>query len=250
MASRPQRRVTPGLEPSLRNGDKPATQPELAQVLGELARKSRSTDWGSRVEFVYQSIRTILQSGQLSAGQRIREEEIAKLLGVSRTPVRAALQRLQQQGLLDLTEGRSLGVVALNRQQLVELYELRQMLEGWSARLAAQRASEGEVAALNRMIDEGLNDPALAGSRNREFHDAIHQAAHNRYLLRALSEVHDAIALLGRTTLLDAKRAKQANREHAEILAAIARHDPEGADRAAQAHVVTAMKERLAQTFA
>lgn len=248
MASRPQRRLTPVPAAPTRNGVK-ADEPEMAQVLREIAKQSRSSDWGSRVEFVYQAIRTILQSGQLSSGQRIREEEIAQLLGVSRTPVRAALQRLQQQGLLDLTEGRSLGVVSLNRQQLVELYELRQILEGWAARLAAQRASEGELAALKKMTDEGLADPALAGSRNRDFHDTIHQAAHNRYLLRALNEVHDAIALLGRTTLLDVKRAKQANREHAEILAAIARHDAEAADRAAQAHVLTAMKTRMDQTF-
>jgi DNA-binding GntR family transcriptional regulator len=247
MASRLQQRPTAS-DSITRNGDK-STEPELAQVLRKLAKQFRSGSWGSRVEFVYQSIRTILQTGQLSAGQRLREEEIANLLGVSRTPVRAALQRLQQQGLLDLTEGRSLGVVSLNRQQLVELYELRQILEGWSARLAAQRASEGELAALKTMIDEGLADPTLAASRNRDFHDAIHQAAHNRYLLRALAEVHDAIALLGRTTLLDAERAHQANSEHAEMLTAIARHDAEAADRAAQQHVMTAMKVRLDQTF-
>lgn len=248
MAFRVQQRPLQGSEPAPRDGDK-SSEPELAQVLRKLAKQSRSANWGSRMEFVYQSIRTILQTGQLSAGQRIREEEIAKLLGVSRTPVRAALQRLQQQGLLDLTEGRSLGVVSLNRQQVVELYELRQILEGWSARLAAQRASEGELAALKKMIEDGLTDPALAASRNRDFHDAIHQAAHNRYLLRALAEVHDAIALLGRTTLLDPKRARQANREHAEMLAAIARHDADAADRAAQEHVMTAMRVRIDQTL-
>lgn len=247
MAPRLQHR--PSSDDTSARHDEKLPDPELARVLRGLAKEARSPDWGSRVEFVYQSIRTILQTGHLSAGQRIREEEIAKLLGVSRTPVRAALQRLQQQGLLDLTEGRSLGVVSLTRQQLVELYELRQMLEGWSARLAAQRASEGELAALHKMIEEGLSDPTLAASRNRDFHDAIHQAAHNRYLLRALAEVHDAIALLGRTTLMDAKRARQANREHAEILAAIARRDPDAADRAAQEHVVSAMKVRLDQTF-
>ncbi len=228
------------------------TEPGLTRLLREAAKQPHAPDWGSRVEFVYQSLRSILQSGHLAGGERIREGEIAALLGVSRTPVRTALHRLQQQGLLDLTDGRSLGVVSLTRQQVIELYEVRQILEGSAARLAAQRASEGEIASLHRMTAESLADgknPAQIAQRNRDFHDAIHQAAHNRYLLRALNEVHDAIALLGRTTLVDKKRANQAGLEHEAILAAIESHDPEAAERAARDHALSAMKVRLDQTF-
>lgn len=221
----------------------------LTDLLRGVAEKAPSASWGSRVEFVYQSLRTILQSGHLSGGERIREETISQILGVSRTPVRAALQRLQQKGLLDVTDGRSLGVVTLSREQVVELYEMRQFLEGWAARLAAQRASDNEIALLKRIAEDNIKHEAeevLRARLNRQFHDAIHHASHNRYLVKTLTEIHDAIAMLGRTTLLDRERAHQANLEHQLILAAIEARDVDRAEAAARSHAESAMRMRLA----
>src|SRR3954462_7176250 len=84
----------------------------------------------SRAEFVYDSLRDAISDGRIAGGERVREEEVARNLGVSRTPVREALQRLQQRGLLVVGAGRGLMVARLSQQQVVELYAMRQILEG------------------------------------------------------------------------------------------------------------------------
>ena len=89
----------------------------------------------SRADFVYDSLRDAIWEGRFAHGERLREEEIASALGVSRTPVREALQRLQQRGLLVIGPGRGLMVAQLSKQQVFELYAMREILEGSAARL-------------------------------------------------------------------------------------------------------------------
>src|SRR5690349_21508614 len=92
----------------------------------------------SRGDFVFESLRDAIWDGRIGRGERVREEEIARNLGVSRTPVREALQRLQQRGLLVVGAGRGLVVNELRHDQVIELYAMREILEGSSARFAAQ----------------------------------------------------------------------------------------------------------------
>ena len=94
----------------------------------------------SRADFVYDSLRDAIWEGRFAHGERLREEEIASALGVSRTPVREALQRLQQRGLLVIGPGRGLMVAQLSKQQVFELYAMREILEG-SAAAALPRAT-------------------------------------------------------------------------------------------------------------
>src|SRR5215468_11463780 len=109
---------------------------------------------GSRADFVFETLRDAIWDGRIARGVRIREEEIARNLGVSRTPVREALQRLQQRGLLVVGAGRGLVVNELRRDQVIELYAMREILEGSSARFAAQHATEDEIAMLHRLQRE------------------------------------------------------------------------------------------------
>ena len=97
---------------------------------------------GSRPEQVYLRLRDLIVQGLLAPGSRVVETEVASRLGVSRTPVREALQRLQQRGLLVLGSGRGLVVAHLSQQQVVELYAMREILEGSAARFAARHANE------------------------------------------------------------------------------------------------------------
>src|SRR5882724_11153169 len=83
----------------------------------------------SRADFVYESLRDAIWDGRIAVGVRIREEEIARNLGVSRTPVREALQRLAQRGLLMFGAGRGLVVAELTHHQVLELYAMREILE-------------------------------------------------------------------------------------------------------------------------
>jgi DNA-binding FadR family transcriptional regulator len=130
-----------------------------------------------------------------------------------------------------------------------ELYEMRAALEGTAASLAAKHASPKDLAALARLIAEGEKldrDPFKLYRHNRELHDAIQVAAHNRYLEKSLSALQDAIALLGPTTLAEKGRFAVAQAEHAAIVQAIAQREGETAEQLARAHVLSALETRRA----
>ncbi len=206
----------------------------------------------SRSEFVYEALRTAIREGRFGRGERIREESVARWLGVSRTPVREALQRLQERGMLQMALGRGLVTVELSRQQTLELYALRETLEGLAARFAAQHAVESEIALLHRLLDDFLaagDDAKLLARINRRLHQAIYDAAHNRYLLQMLDELHEFLALLGDTTFVLAERRHQANLEHRELVAAIEARDPARAEAAAREHIRRAQQTRLEMVF-
>jgi DNA-binding GntR family transcriptional regulator len=201
----------------------------------------------SRGDLVFESLRDAIWDGRIGRGERVREEEIARNLGVSRTPVREALQRLQQRGLLVVGAGRGLVVNGLRHDQVIELYAMREILEGSSARFAAQHATEDEVAMLHRLQRElrsVKNDARALVMLNRRFHQAIYHAAHNQYLMQTLGLMHDSFALLNHTTFRMPKR-KESDDEHRKILAAIERRDPDQAELAARTHIRNAQRTRF-----
>lgn len=203
-------------------------------------------------EFVLGRLRAAIREGRYQPGQRIREAEVAAWLGVSRTPVREAFRRLQADGLLVLTPWRGAAVVELGRNQVVELYAMRRVLEGAAAGLAARHASDAEIQVLSELLklDETAGaDPGRLAEINRLFHQAIYAAAHNRYLPRALNGLADSLALLGSTTYEVPGRAEAARLEHVEIADAIRIGDPDGAERVARAHIAAAEKARIELLF-
>lgn len=203
----------------------------------------------SRSEFVFANLRDAIWEGRFAPGERIPEEEIARSLGVSRTPVRDALRRLQERGLLMVGSGRTLVVAELSKQQVLELYAMREILEGSAARFAAQHANEAEIDLLHRVLDEFDKHPSDAPmlvSLNRRFHRAICEAAHNRYLIATLDGMHDALALLHSNTFRVPNRRSESDAEHRRIVATIARREPDEAERAARDHVRQAQRTRFA----
>jgi len=203
----------------------------------------------SRSEFVFATLRDAIWEGRFTRGERIPEEEIARSLGVSRTPVREALRRLQERGMLVVGAGRSLVVAELTKQHVLELYAMREILEGSAARFAAQHANEAEIDMLHRVLDEfdkHRSNPRLLVSLNRRFHRAICEAAHNRYLIATLDGMHDALALLHSNTFRLPNRRTESDAEHRRIVLAIARRDPDAAENAARHHVRQAQRTRFA----
>src|SRR3954447_13477650 len=108
----------------------------------------------SRGDFVYESLRDAISDGRIVGGERVRKEDVARNLGVSRTPVREALQRLQQRGILVLGPGRGLVVAQLSQRQVVELYAMREILEGSAARFAARHATPAEIEILYQLQEK------------------------------------------------------------------------------------------------
>ena len=195
----------------------------------------------------YGLILEAIDVGIYAPGDRLVESELAERFGVSRTPIREALQRLETQSLL-IRDGRSLIVGALDHNQLSELYAVRAELEGLAARLAAQHAVEEEVRVLRKMIGEDrklINDPAALALANRRFHKQIHLASHNRYLVQQLDLVHRTMALLATTSLAVEGRSEGALDEHEAIVEAIEKGDGDGAYAALKQHISKAFETRL-----
>jgi DNA-binding GntR family transcriptional regulator len=201
----------------------------------------------SRADFVYETLRDAISDGRIAGGERVREEEVARNLGVSRTPVREALQRLQQRGILILGPGRGLAVAQLSHEQVVELYAMREILEGSAARFAAMHATPAEIATLYQLQEQlrTADDDMLHITLNRRFHQAIYEAAHNRYLMQTLESLNDSFALLRSSTFRLPHRQRNSDDERHRIIAAIEKRDPDLAEKEAREHILQAQRTRF-----
>ncbi len=206
---------------------------------------------GLRGEFVYRTLREAIIRGVLPEGQRIQDRLLALELGVSRTPVREALQRLEAEGFLKNVPRLGLIVAEITPQEIEDIYIIRIALEGVAARLAAQRASAGDIEILSS-LNEGIarathsRDVQQLTTLNREFHQAIYQAARNASLAELLNRLHYAVQRFRQSTLSIPERAQEALEEHEQLVAAIRDRDAERAEAIARAHKEKAMRARLA----
>ncbi len=196
----------------------------------------------------YSLILEAIEAGLFKPGDRLVESELAERFGVSRTPVREALQRLETQSML-ARDGRSLMVASLDHNQLAELYAVRTELEGLAARLAARHATEEEVRVLRTMVmeDRALlgGDPRLLSQANKRFHKQIHLASHNRFLVQQLDLVRRSMALMATTSFAAEGRDGPALTEHERIVAAIEARDGDAAYLALKTHISKAYETRL-----
>lgn len=203
----------------------------------------------SRADFAYTTLRSAIRNGEIQPGERLREIDLAERLGVSRTPVREALKRLETEGLVAFAPRRGLVVAELDQQQVNELYALREVLEGAAAALSAQHASEFEIETLRDLLkrhEEARGNTDALVQINSHFHQTIYVAARNRYLLDALSSLRDSLALLRETTYTVPGRSTAALEEHREIVRAIRWRDAASAEEAARRHIRNAQQARLA----
>ncbi|MDP4031427.1 MAG: GntR family transcriptional regulator [Pseudorhodobacter sp.] len=196
----------------------------------------------------YTLILEAIDAGIYKPGSRLVESELAERLGVSRTPVREALQRLETQSMLR-RDGRSLIVASLDHNQLAELYVVRSELEGLAARLAARHATDEEIRVLRAMVDEDRTllggDPRALSRANKRFHKQIHLASHNRFLVQQLDLLHRSMALMATTSFAAEGRDEVAMAEHESIVRALATHDGDAAYSALKAHISKAFETRL-----
>lgn len=199
------------------------------------------------IKDAYDLILEAIDVGDYRPGDRLVESELAERFGVSRTPIREALQRLETQSLL-ARDGRSLVVASLDHSQLSELYVVRSELEGLAARLAARHATDEEIEVLESMIEEDkalLDDPMALSRANRRFHRQIHLASHNRYLVQQLDLVYRSMALMATTSLAATGRGPKALEEHARIVECIRTRQEQEAYEALKAHISIAFVQRL-----
>jgi DNA-binding GntR family transcriptional regulator len=225
----------------------------MTETIGQriAALRGRSLhSYASRSEAAYDLLRTAIMDRTLQPGQRLREIDVSAWLDMSRTPVREAFRRLERDGLITFAPHRGMTVTELDHGAVTELYRMREVLEGTAASLAAQHATEAEIAALEDIVEREAAldaDSHARAAQNVCFHNAIYAAAHNRYLLRSLNGLRDSMALLGETTYSVPGRIQAAVSEHRVVVAAIARRDPAAADSAMRIHMRGAEHARLRQ---
>ncbi|MEM6589263.1 MAG: GntR family transcriptional regulator [Pseudomonadota bacterium] len=195
----------------------------------------------------YTLILEAIDGGDFRPGDRLVESDLADRFGVSRTPIREALQRLETQSLLT-RDGRSLIVASLDHNQLAELYVVRAELEGLAAGLAARHASPEEVRVLQDMVTDDhklVGKPQAMARANRRFHKQIHLSSHNRFLVQQLDLVHRSMALMATTSLAAVGRDEDALAEHQAIVSAIDAGDADAASEALRSHISKAFVTRL-----
>jgi DNA-binding GntR family transcriptional regulator len=198
-------------------------------------------------EGAYRRLLAEIRSGALLPNARLRETELAERLGISRTPVREAIRQLEADGLVVHVPRQGASIRSLDYAEVIELYEMRAVLEGTAARLAARVASDIEIAeltALNADLARATPGPA-AQELNRQFHRTLLDAARNRFLMKSMSALQKTLLILGPTTLAEPTRAADAVIEHDAVLQGLRGRDASAAETAMRAHVEAALKMRI-----
>lgn len=193
-------------------------------------------------EEVYDALRRAIVQGELPPGKRVVETEVAGRLGISRTPIREALRKLEAEGFLSKGQGSSLVVSEMSLEEVEETFGIRAVLEGFAARLAAERATPEGIAGLEKILKrseafvEG-KPPGRLLEWNTRFHDGLNTLSGSAQLQQLLQGLHDKILCYRRITLEVGPSPKQWLQEHRAILQAIRDRDPDRAERLITQHV-------------
>jgi DNA-binding GntR family transcriptional regulator len=221
----------------------------LMQPVVDLWRERRAHEGSS--DAVYGTLREAILSKALPPGPQLAEEDFARVFGVSRTPIREAILRLEAERLIERRGGRRLSVARISPAEILEIYDVRVALDGVAAELATRNATPPDIAQLRwineRMIASGeAGDFATVSALSLDFHDWIAKASGNGFLLSQIRVVHDRVRRFERTTLSHPGRLSSAADEHELLLDAIAAGDAARAAEVAREHMLNAKKIRLA----
>ena len=193
-------------------------------------------------DLAYQELRDAILSGQLGSASRLNQDELARRLGVSRAPVRDALNRLEAEGLVK-TLSRTGGVVVAeaSEQEMVSIYELRAILDTASTRLACERMSDEDLARLQAIVVETervtqANDSQAIVQVHAQFHYLIYAACGNPELTRVAQNLWDRSYRYRVLALGNAENARRGLAQHRAILAALQARDLQRAVAAAEEH--------------
>jgi DNA-binding GntR family transcriptional regulator len=201
-------------------------------------------------EKVYLSLEEQIISQKLRPGEAVTEMKLSRELGVSRTPVREALQRLDREGLIKLIPNKGAVVLGISEQDLIDIYKIRMRLEGLAARIAAEKKDVEFCRQLGDNIDltgfyMAKGDIEKVKDLDSEFHDIIYRSCESRMLGKTLSELHRYIASYRKLSLAVDGRIEKSLSEHREIYDAIVNGKADEADTLTCEHVASALENLL-----
>jgi len=193
-------------------------------------------------ELVFESLSEAIISGQLRSGERLMEIQLAEEMGVSRTPVREAIRKLELEGLVAMIPRKGAYVAGFSLKDIVDVFEIRGALEGLAAELAAERITDDELEELERYLVK-ISDDIENGDLERvvatdtDFHSILYKASRNQRLSQIISNLREQIQRFRTTSLSYPGRMKIALEEHRKIVEAISARDGELACKLAQEHI-------------
>jgi DNA-binding GntR family transcriptional regulator len=206
--------------------------------------RRKVTDW------VYEEVRGAIIDLRLQPGTPLREAGIAEQLGVSKTPVREAIGRLEQEGLVETTSFKGAVVSGYSETDLREIYELRELLEGAAARSAAEAASEETLSRLRSTVERGRELQAAGRLEDLaellgEFDEIVYAQVANQRVRALIDNLRAHLARIGKLTEGIPGRVEASVDEHAVIVDAIAAKDPGEAERRMRAHIRSVRDDQL-----
>jgi DNA-binding GntR family transcriptional regulator len=224
--------------------------PNFEKALKALLDRSQGD--GTSADIAYSVLKNAINYGLFDSGERLFANDLAEMMGFSRTPVREALRKLEAQDLIRLHPRGGLVVRGLTEQELLEVYAIREALEGTAARLAAENMTPQDLAEIRRLVTEMA--AALKRSDIDHFrklilaiHRALARASRNVRLLKMIDELHEVVIRMGASTLRAPGRAEAAMEAHNNLLEALERRDGVAAEDIIRRYRRDTFEIRLAQ---
>ena len=196
---------------------------------------------------IFEQLERDILAGKYARGEILSEQGLANRLGVSRTPVREAIRRLEQENILE-ESGRGLVVVGISREDMLDMYEIRLKIEGEAAARAAERISEEELAAMRELLEmqryyserggEGSSDQIK--NLDSQFHQLLYRSCGSMPYCETLCALHKKMTKYRMASVSKQSRALQSTQEHERILAALEAHDAKAAAEACLRHAENA----------
>ena len=201
-------------------------------------------------EVVFDVLRNAITSGLLQPGERLMENQLAEQLRVSRTPVREAIRKLEQEGFVVMAPRRGTYVADISIRDINEVFEIRSALEVLAAGLAAERIGEDDLEHLERLLVEigeyiEKGDTAKIVEADCRFHDILYGATNNKTLAAIISNLREKLTVFRTISYGYPGRAKRSLEEHRRIVEALARRNPTIAQQLARKHIDNAEQTLL-----
>ena len=200
---------------------------------------------------VYENLKAAIFSGNLGPRERLTEEHLAETLGVSRTPVREAIHKLERECYLRKLPRGGFNVLGLSREDVEETFGIRGVLESYAARLAAEKHRKTDLKPLERKITEyqkhlDNKDLDALPDINTEFHDLLYALSKSPKLIHMINNLRDQIYRFRQLMLKDEKLARMSNEDHKDMLERIRRRDAVGVERLVKEHLNRGRKAVMA----
>lgn len=213
--------------------------------LGDLGLKPLKTiQWRKSLgQHVFESLKSAIIRGDMPPGNRLVESRIADVLGISRTPVREAIHKLEREGLLKKLPHGGFFVVNLTREDIEETFGIRSVLESYAARLATIKHREEDIQPLENIIDEFQN--CIDNGKihrlleiNTEFHDSLYSLSRSPKLIKMINDLREQIYRYRKIILKMENMAKISNEDHKAILKAMKKRDTDRVEKLVKAHIL------------